>query len=245
MAADASNDIIFFLHIDAKYKSDLAHIRAWDNVKVTFDQNSIWLKDFTYAQIHSVEVKSVPYKLLFYSKEGKLYLMNSLLPDRNIPSGLWTPIDRAFPITLPSFNHNYFGVKDQIELLLIPSENEAAAYAMITSAHNLNEYISTAAQLRFENIKWTILNNDQVLLLGIPILPIKGDVYWRRGSFLIPNGYDFDLPELSDTVNTKINPDNTHWIVWSIHNTYAPIEYKDLIPLSLSSYRLSKQHHNF
>ena len=107
MAQNAADDIDFFLLLNDAYKSDLGTIRIWNNLKVAFDEKHIWVKDFTHNQINSIEVKSIPYKTIFYSKGAKLYLQNSLLPDRNIPASLlWTSIDRALPIRLPSFNHN-------------------------------------------------------------------------------------------------------------------------------------------
>lgn len=242
MANNVANDIIFFLVVDINNKTDLASIRQWNNLKVAFDENVIWVKDFSYAQIHSLEVKSIPYKTVYYAKDGKLYLLNSLLPNKNVPSLLWTPIDRALPIQLPSFNHNYFGINEQVEINIIPSIVEENSVAMVAALTDLKNYINIAPDVRLKKIKWCVLNNDKALLLGIPFLPIKGNAYWQRSDFLLPAGFDFELFILSNFLNNKLNPDNENWIIWNTDGSYFPIEKKSLQQLSISSFKQTIQH---
>ncbi|MFY7963957.1 MAG: hypothetical protein ACOVO1_03585 [Chitinophagaceae bacterium] len=241
MANNVANDIIYFLVIDINNKTDLANIRQWNNLKIAFDVGTIWVKDFSYAQIHSIEVKSIPYKTVYYAKDGKLYLLNSLLPNKNIPSLLWTPIERALPIQLPSFNHNYFGINEQVEINIIPSIVEENSVALIVLLKDLKNYIYTAPNVRLKKIKWCILNNDKALLLGIPFLPIKGNAYWQRSDFLLPAGFDFDMFILSDFLNKKLNPNKQDWIIWNTEGSYFPVAKTSLKQLSISSFKLTFQ----
>jgi hypothetical protein len=241
MANHAANDIGYYLLIEEKHRADLAGLRKWGNLKTAFEENFIWVKDFDYAQVFSLQVKSIPYKKLFYSRNGKLFPLNSLLPDRNIPALLWTPIDRALPVKLPLFNHNYFGIHEKIAVNLVPGETEAAASAMITGIDVLESYIQTAAAIRLQKLKWTILNNDKVLLVGTPLLPLKGNVYWQRRDFLLPAGYDLELPLLTEAFNNTINPWHDALVIWNSDSTYFTVEKSDLRPLSLSSFRFSMQ----
>jgi hypothetical protein len=243
MAQNASNDISYFLLLDDVNKADLGTIRIWNNLKVAFDEKKIWIKDFTPEQIHSVEVKSIPYKTIYYSKETKLYLQNSLLPDRNIPlSLLWTPIDRALPVILPAFNHNYFGIHDKISIELIVSEKEEEACAMITTLETLKHYIETAPAIRLQSIQWTILNKKNVLLVGKPLLPVTGNTYWQQQEMLLPVGFDFELPVLANKIRHKINPEKQVVVLWNSNNTYQLIDKQAFKPLSLGSFRATVNH---
>lgn len=239
MAQDAASGVNYYLSIEATHKSDLATIRQWDNLKVAFNENLIWVKDLNYVQVHSVEIKSIPSKTIYYANEGKLFLLNSLLPDRVIPSLLWSPIDRALPIQLPDFNHNYFGVKEEITTRLIPVDKEVEAVAMLTSINTLQSYIETAPQIRLQKIQWTILNNDKAVLIGKPMLPITGQAFWQRQNILLPTGYDLELFVLADSISNIINPGNDCWILWNEDNSYCLINKNDVCPLSLSSFRKS------
>lgn len=240
MANDVENDMSFFMVVHEENKSHLAGIRHWKNLKIAFDRDYIWVKDIDYVQVNSLEVKSIPYKVVYYAGQGKLFLLHSQLPDRAIPALLWTPIERALPVKLPSYNHNYFGVREKISVNIIPSDLEREAIAMITTINTLRSYIETAPAVRLQ-VKWTILNNDKVFLLGTPLLPVDGQVFWQHHNFMIPAGHDFDLYVLCDKVNSILNPGNDSWVVWNANSTYSLIEKNDLRPLSLSSFRKSIQ----
>ncbi len=237
MAEDITNDLNYYLEIEESRRVDLGTIRAWQNLKVATAKGKLWLTGFDREQINAVEVKSIPYKTLYKVQKGKLYLLDSLLPDRNIPNLLWTPIERALPVELPSLNHNYFGVEEQMKMDIVPSENESEAIAMLTNIQSLKQYIKTAPKVRLNPLKWVVLNGEDILIVGKPILPIQGITYWRYNNFLLPTGFDFDLYSLKQNLEKRLNPNPTHWIIWNEDNNYFDIEKNKLKPLSLSSFR--------
>jgi len=245
MEKNVADDITYYLVIDAMHKTDLANIRPWHNLKVGIEENRIWVKDFDYAQVNSLEVKSIPYKTIYYSKNGKLFLLNSQLQDRNIPNVLWTPIERALPVKLPAFNHNYFGISEKLTIHIVESEKEAESVAMITDLNTLETYLNAAPTIRLKTIKWVILDEDKVFLWGTPLLPINGKIYWQQNDLIIPGGYDLDLHLVAGSINDLINPDRKYLVVWDKDSRYFLIDKKDLQPLSLSSFRASIQQVSF
>lgn len=241
MAKHAANDLVYYLVIDEAHRDDLAAIRPWQNLKLAYDQAQIWVKDLSYVQVESPEVKCIPYKTLYYESEGKLCLLNSLLPDRRLPSLLWTPIERALPVKLPSFNHNYFGLAQKVALQLTASEAEHEAEVMITRLDTLEAYLGTASAVRSGPLSWALLNHDKAFIAGTPMLPVDGEVYWRKGHFIIPAGYEFELDMLCPAMDDLLNPDHDSWIVWNRDNTYALVAKDDMQPLSLGSVRATTQ----
>jgi hypothetical protein len=239
MEKDAGNSIVYFLSIPQAYKIDLARIRQWTNLKVGFDENIIWIKDLNYQQIYSVEVRSIPFATAYYEKGNQLYLLERKLPERNVPGLLWTPIDRALPVKLPSLNHNYFGIHDTIAITLQPSDHETDAVAMIVPLDILARYIDHAPAVRLEKIRWTIIGSDRAFLLGTPLLPIPGTSVWSRKDLLFPTGYDLELYSLADAIRKKINPGRDSWILWDTDNSYQLISKDSLVPLSRSSFRVT------
>lgn len=239
MANNVSNEINYYLAIAKKHTYDLANIRHWQNLKVGFDGDWIWVKDFDYVQINALEVQSMPFKTVYDAIEGKLHLHGSLLPNRNIPSLIWTPIDRAFSVKLPDYNHNYFGIQEKLEMRLIQTDVEKTPVGMITTLDILKNYIERAPSVRLQKLKWVMVNDDKVFLFGTPILPIDGDVFWRQNDFIIPTGFDFELPILLDNWAQIINPKSNFMLVWLSDNTYFKIRKTEFENLSLSSFRRS------
>ncbi len=240
MAQNITKRINYFLRIDIDNKEDLASIRKWNNLKVAFDKNSIWINNFESYQIDSIEVKAIPKKNLFYSKNGKLFLLHSLLPDCKEPNLLWTPIERALPIQITKFNHNYFGLTEKIEIKLVKDTSEKEVQVLYTSLEKLLIYVETAPKIRLEKIKWILINNEDVLLFGKPILPINAAAFWMYGNTVIPVGYKIELEILQEVINKKINPENDSWIIWNKEASYYKVDKSLLKKLSLSSVRKTK-----
>jgi hypothetical protein len=239
MEKDAGGSIVYFLSIPQAYKNDLARIRQWTNLKASFDENIIWIRDLNYQQVYSTEVRSIPFATAYYEKSNQLYLLDRKLPERNVPGLLWTPIDRALPVKLPSLNHNYFGIHDTISITMVPSDRETDAVAMIVSLDVLSHYIENAPAVRLEKIRWAVLGSNQAFLLGTPLLPIPGTTVWSRKDLLFPTGYDFELHSVSDVIQKKINPGRDSWILWDTDNSYQLISKESLVPLSRSSFRVT------
>lgn len=239
MAENVAGGVTYYLAVDNAMKDSLTYIRHWQNLKLGNEDNTIWVKGFDDNQVNSIPVKSLPAKTIYYEKAGKLFLLNSLLPERNVPAVLWTPIDRALSVTLPSFNHNYFGVIEKIKFALVPQHTEAAAVAMITDINTLRAYVEDAPGIRLERIRWCIFNFNQALLLGWPLLPIPGIAFWERNNMLLPAGFDFEFAVLEEVISKSINPDGAHLILWNTDSSYCAVAKNDVQPLSRSSFRMS------
>ncbi len=231
---------MYYLIIEEARKNDLAHIRHWNNLKAAFEGTRIWIKDLTAAQARSVEVKSIPYKTLLYEKNGKLCLADHQLPYCSIPTVLWTPLQRALPLSLPRFNHNYFGIHEQVPVRLCPSSQEQPAAAMLVSLTELEHYLNTAPAIRVQHLQWTVVNGTQALVLGTPLLPLNGSIFWQQGRFLLPAGYVFELPGISGIFGNKLETGNDQWVVWPTPQTWFLLPNNYLQPLSLSSFRLTR-----
>lgn len=242
MAQDVTSSISHYLAIKEERESDLSTIRKWKNLKVATDKDLIWVSNFEEVQIASVEVKSIPEKQIYYSKNGKLYPQNSLLPAGNEPRFLWTPIERAFPLQLTNYNHNFFGIEEKISISIIESENQREEAAMLVDLEQFNAYMQTTSAIRLKNLKWVILNETDVLVFGTPLLPLNGEVYWKRENHFLPVGYDFELYELSKMIGKKVDPETLNWIVWNKASTYFLVQKAIVQPLTIGSFRKSFGH---
>lgn len=241
MAKDASNHLTYFLFVEHEQKDALGNLRMWSNLKVGLDEKGIWVKDLDYAQVHSTEVAIIPGKRCFYEKDGRLFPLESLLPEGRTPALMWTPIERALPVKFPDLNHNYFGVSEQVEIRLQASDSEQEAIAMMCSTEQLNSYIATAPEVRLGAIRWTLLENNRLLLLGKPLLPVDGETFWLSGKWLLPSGYNLELSFLGELASNLLDLNPGEYALFLQNGTYVRITDSDLVPLSRSSYRMTLQ----
>ncbi len=239
MEKDAGNSIKYYVCIPASERESLADIRHWSNIKTGVDGPELWLKDLDYAQAHSKEVKSLASKSIYFERGNQLYFLDSKLPERSVPSLLFTPIDRSIPVSLPSLNHNYFGIKETLPVRFVESNEEHEASAMVVDVALLATYMDTAPAVRTNLLRWCLIGKEKALVTGRPLLPLPGNTYWSRGDSFIPTGLDFELHVLIDAIHTTINSGRDKWLLWSDDSTYTPVLKSDLATLSRSSVKLS------
>lgn len=239
MANDAADNLNYFLLLDEDHQVFLGGIRHWNNLKVGFDEQGTWIKDFDYAQIQSIEVKTIPYKKVFYEKNGRLFPENSLLPEGIVPALIWTPIDRAVPVTLPALNHNYFGVNETLTMRLVTAESEQESVAMIVDLDVLGDYLEHVPEVRLKNLSWCILDDYTACVLGTPLLSVQGEVFWQSDVFLIPSGFDLELHALKDELKHLLEAGDSDRILWLKSGKTLKLTHTDLKLLSRASFRMN------
>ncbi|MBS1665125.1 MAG: hypothetical protein JST68_29030 [Bacteroidetes bacterium] len=240
MAEDLADDISWLMSIAQQHLDYLGPIRHWAQLKIAAEPGTIWIRGLTPELLDSAAIKSIPFKQVFYSREGLLFPYGGSVPVRKLPSSLlWTPLERGLPLHLPSFNHNYFGVGERVAPRLISSENQALPAAMLTPLALLGNYIETAPAIRLKGLTWIILD-DQALILGKPLLPLPGESYWEKDDFLLPAGMDWEWPVLAKTLSRELNPEGDCRLLWHRDSRYTLIPNEQIRPLSISSFRLSK-----
>lgn len=238
MATDPANDIAYVLETGISNSSYLGNIRHWENLKGAIDGETIWIRDITPEQAERPEIQSIPFKSLYYQRDQLLFLKGSLLPIKRMRSVLlWSPLDRILPVSMPRLNHNFFGVGAKVQVSIKPSGVEHTPTAMLADLGMVRQYVDTAAKVRLQNQSWIGID-DHILLLGTPLLPIKGQSYWRIGNMLLQTGFDFEFPVLYNLIEQQIDPSGSHMILWQ-NGSYVLIRQSDLRPLSISSFRLT------
>ncbi|SHM32734.1 hypothetical protein [Flavobacterium chilense] len=230
---------MYFLEINKEHKDFLGAVRHWENLKIAFETNTIWIKEFSAEQINSAEVLQIPYTKTYELKDNLLFEIGKQLPTKKLPSGLlWSPVLRGLPVSLPNFNHNFFGIDQTLQITLKRSENVKEAHALLVEYQELKSYIELAPKFRLEPLQWIVIHN-KALIIGKPLLPLKGDTYWFKNDFLLPSGYDFEWTVLTQALKDKLNPFDKNIILWNKDNSYSSISKQNIKPLSISSFRLT------
>lgn len=240
MGKYSENNLGYYLSLPADHKNYLGTIRNIKNLKIGFDKDRIWVKDFSREQINSAAIRAIPFIERYYEKENQLFLLESLLPACKIPSVLWTPIQRGLSIELPSLNHNYFGCQGSIALALIDSFEEQEPFAMKIAVHQLEQYINTASAIRLKPLRWVIFD-EEALVIGTPLLPLQGQILWQRDHILIPAGKKLNYPSLAEDFQHQIKSKG-NYILFTGTSSYTLIERSMFQPLTISSFRNTFMH---
>ena len=240
MEESTAGNVIFFTAIPATAYEQLSALRKWTHLEMGKEGSIIWLKNFDYEEINSTPVLQIPFVKRYVGKQGKLFLFDHLLPERAIPAIEWASISVETALTLPKYNFNYFGVSDKIEIKLVQSNQEKTTAALLTTLPQLTEYMSTAPAIRYQHLKWVLINYETVFLLGTPLLPIKGTSLWQSDSAFISSGYDFEMPIFTQTFTRKLIGAENRIVVWEATGKYFFINQNDLNFIDLAAVRKQK-----
>jgi hypothetical protein len=230
----------YWLRLPSKYKEKLSQVRVWKSLRMATDEDDIWVRGISPYQLNSPEIRSIPFKKIYFQQDNALFLLGGNLPEERLKTSLlWSPISKALPVEAPDYNFNFFGVQETIQFKLISSSVERESKALLVDLDVLNSFIAKAPAIRLQAIEWTLIDK-KALLIGIPLLPIPGKSYWQRHNFLIPTGYDFEYPELSNFYHKSLQTENDSYIVLQTDHTFYTLSKENLKPLSISGYRLSQ-----
>jgi len=230
----------YWLRLPLKYKEKLSQIRVWKSLRMATDEDDIWVRGILPEQLNSIEIRSIPFKKIYFQKDNALFLLGGNLPEERLKTSLlWSPIHKALSVEMPNYNFNYFGVHETIDFKLVASSVERESKALVTELDILDNYIPKALAIRLQAIEWTIVNK-KAFLIGIPLLSIPGKTYWQQHNFLIPTGYDFEYPELSNFYHKNLQTESNQYIVLQPNHTYYKLSKDQLKPLSISGYKLSQ-----
>lgn len=240
METNTANGISHILKVEQEQVNALGAIRHWSNIKIARAEGFYWLKDFNPAQAQSTALKTIPGAIHYILRDNLLFSPGGLVPVMRMPSGLiWTPIGAGLKISLPAFNHNYFGINEKIELNLVAADTEMPPLALLAQLDQLAVYMEGAPAIRLAPLTYTIMNNQYALMLGQPLLPLPGKTFWRCGQHLVPTGFGLNYPMLAGFYSQKQACQKGDWLLWLEETACVKVEAEHWQPLSIGSFRMS------
>ncbi len=240
MAANSSNQLKEYrAELPLEAKDLLGNIRDWNNLQLAIDDGIIWLKGFTQEQISAPDIKQLPSLLLYELRDGLLFGKDALVPSKKMRSALlWSPLDKALRLTMPDFNHNYFGIHEQLRVHLIASDQEQDAFVLLVKIKDIESTIITTPKFKMKRLQWLVID-DMALVKGAPLLSFPGNTYWHKDDHLLPSGLDFEFKNLSILLQEKYNPEQENYLLWNADGSYVVVPKFAFTDLSLSSFRLT------
>lgn len=237
MEADTRNGLEYCLSVDQTLRDVVFGLRKWNHLRMATEHDLIWIRGFSENEIESIQVLSLPSVNRYYLKEAKLYAYGGRLPSRIEPSLLWTPIERALKLSLPKQNFNFFGLEQNHDISIVPSELERQIDATMIPIETLQTYVNTAPRIRMAHLKWCLINSKYALIIGMPLLPVKSDDFYLNKCFLIPGGWKLKYENMIN-VYKKALPDNTdYWYLIDTTNKICKIRKSDFSFLNKGSVR--------
>ena len=241
MADHAGDHVAYWVTAPTSHARALYPLRKWPHLKMATADGLFWLRGFTREDLESASVLSIPNLKRYYSVEARLYPIGKSLPTMVEPSLLWTDLRRGLKITLPKENFNFFGVAQTHRISLVPSEDQRATTATIVDLPTLGAYLHTAPRVRVASLTWTVLEGGRALIRGTPLLPVKGQDYYRQACFLVPAGWKLRYECMAGTYREALGDSHDYWYLLNENGDLCKLRKADFNRLSKGSFVNTRQ----
>jgi len=238
----ATNDegIATLLKVKKEHERYLGQIRHWEHLEIASDESDWWVRGITSDQTQSPAVRTLPFVELYTLKGNLLFPIGSLLPVSRLKADLsWHPIAQTLQVKRPKLNYNFFGIDESIEISLRPSNKEQATSALLLSTAALGNYAETSPAHRLKHLSWTLISEQQALVIGTPVLPLPGQTFWNCQSLYLPTGYELNFSLLVPALVKRLGLEVTQKLLLQVDAPSLVINEKSVLPLSISSVRLT------
>ncbi|MEM6964481.1 MAG: hypothetical protein AAF573_06930 [Bacteroidota bacterium] len=225
------------LQIHKKDIESLGTVRTLSYLRVAEAEDIIWIKDVPTENL-DLKIRQLPAIASFeVDEEGLLFPIGKITPTGKLPDLNWQPIHEFVEVEFP--RAAFSGKTDQtVWVKLVESEMVREGDALLTSSADWKAYAESASSIRLEKIRYAVAEHGEVLILGKPLIPIRGKTFWKNGNILLPNGYDFEFPVLSEIILQQYIPEKDGVLIFYKNGEWEKIQNSDFVKGSRSGVRV-------
>jgi hypothetical protein len=210
-----SEQVIF---LKSDYKDRLGSVRHIPGWAAATNAEGIWLKGPQNNSSLQTALSSLPAETTYITDaDGRLFPAGKRTPVRLLPVLNWQPLREFIPLEMP-VSAMPGKIEQQINVQLARSTSEKELCALQVSLADWQNYAATAPEVRLNQLRFAVSENNEVLVIGTPLPLLQGTYYWRHKNCLLPAGFDFDPPYVA-----ALLPETMGFTVFDTHGAYQTI----------------------
>lgn len=222
------------LKVHKEYKESLATVRDIDLLLIAEDQDDIWVRGIHEDHDLVNRLYQIRFTTKFYLRDNHLFTKSNQTPERAFFKATWVPIKSYIPVRLPIAALKGTSPQYEIDFTLKKTTQLEPSVGILTDRDRIKDYMMDAPAFRYNQLTFASSQDDEVLILGIPLLPVKGQEVWTYNNVLIPNGYTFGTKHHLDLLSQ--NKDNDTFLLIKKDNSYQTISKINIQPLHRNAF---------
>jgi hypothetical protein len=189
------------IRIAGHYKDRLGEVRTIPGWKAASEGDVIWLKGPLENGNAQIAINSLPAAATYLADEQyRLFPLGKQTPVLELKDLQWQNLEEFITVEQPvSAMPGLF--PQAITFKLIRSTNPEQPAALITSFKLWEGYLKTAPLIRLQQLQYAVASDELLVVMGVPLPPLKGETFWRYKNILLPSGYTFDPPIIADLLD--------------------------------------------
>ena len=244
--------MLWVARVNAENASDLAALRLIPNLEIASDpsisspasSNStcLWLRGPALQPTLAQSLRKISGLQLFeLLPNGVLRKPGNLVPETQLPSLQWQPIEKwalvRMPPASPSATWFTHTPSAKAPLQIVRSSIEQTAHAILTNLAHWETWAASSSQLRLQPLRFAAASNGHVWIEGSPVPSLPGQLFHVHNGIAIPCGFTWQ-PALDASVLRRwllLAPDDI--AIASIDGSWTVIKAEQFVPASRSAIR--------
>jgi hypothetical protein len=224
-------------------KAALGSVRCLPGLQAAEDEGFIWVRGINALGNIDLRIRQLP-GLHTYTldADNNLFPPGGLTPVAKLKPLKWVPIAEYITVKLP-VSALPGKVSLQHIIKLIPSGHSQEGNVLLTDLATWKTYAETAALVRLQQTRFAVSENNKVIIMGTPLPALPGKEYVLQDTLLLPCGFEFDPPAISELVIARLDPSKESLLLFDTDGTWEKVPKNAFMPSTRSAIRLTKGGH--
>jgi hypothetical protein len=222
-------------------KAALGSVCCLPGLQAADDEEFIWVRGIPAQKKIDLRIRQLPglhtYQL---DADNNLFPPGGLTPVGKLKSLNWVALSSFITVELPvsalpgKINQHHV-------IRLVASGRSQAGNALLTDLATWKAYAEQAPLVRLQQTRFAVSEKNNVLIVGSPLPALPGREYvLQHDTLLLPCGYEFDPPVISNLVITRLDPLKEALLLFDTNGTWEKIPRTAFVHSTRSAIRLTK-----
>src|ERR1044072_2384950 len=221
-------------------KAALGGVRCLPGLQAAEDEGFIWVRGINALDNIDLRIRQLP-GLHTYTldADNNLFPPGGLTPVAKLKPLKWVPVAEYITVTLP-VSALPGKVSRQHVIKLIPSGRSQEGNILLTDLATWKSYAETAPLVRLQQTRFAVSENNKVLIMGTPLPALPGKEYVLQDTLLLPCGFEFDPPAISELVIACLDPSKESLLLFDTDGSWEMIPKTAFVSSTRSAIRSTK-----
>lgn len=221
-------------------KAALGSVRCLPGLQAAEGEDHIWVRGIPAQENVDIRIRQLPgLQTYLLDADNHLFPPGALTPVGKLQSLEWIPLSAFIMVELP-VSALPGKISQQYAIRLVPLGQSQPGNALLTDLETWKAYGEQAPLIRLRQTRFAVSANNKVLIIGTPLPALPGKEYVLQNTLLLPCGYEFDPPAISNLVITRLDASKEALLLFDINGAWEKIPKTAFVNTTRSAIRLTK-----
>jgi hypothetical protein len=221
-------------------KAALGSVRCLPGLQAAEDEGFIWVRGINALDNIDLRIRQLPgLHTYMLDADDNLFPFGGLTPVAKLKPLKWVSAAEYITVRLP-VSALPGKVSQQHVIKLIPSGRSQEGNVLLTDLTIWKTYAERAPLVRLQQTRFAVSENNKVLIMGTPLPALPGKEYVLQDTLLLPCGFEFDPPAISELVITRLDPAKESLLMFDTDGTWEKVPKNAFMPSTRSAIRLTQ-----